>query len=72
LHESHPYAANWWPDGHALGYEHTFVHTLADFLLSLKGRKQFSPNFADGVQIQAVLDSALKSARTRRWVEVPL
>ncbi|MHC5064805.1 MAG: Gfo/Idh/MocA family protein [Planctomycetota bacterium] len=70
MDEPHPYAANWWPDGHILGYEHTFVHTLADFLRSLRGRKAFSPDFDDGVRVQAVLDAALKSAKTRRWVKV--
>ena len=29
---SHPYIGNWWPPGHLLGYEHTFVHTIADFV----------------------------------------
>ncbi len=67
---SHPYAAHWWPDGHSLGYEHTFVHTLADFLGCLRGRKPFSPNFADGVRVQAVLDAAIISAKTRAWVKV--
>ncbi len=70
MDEPHPYAANWWPDGHILGYEHTFVNTLADFLRSLRGRKVFSPNFDDGLRVQAVLDAALKSAKTRRWVKV--
>ncbi|MGA1606638.1 MAG: Gfo/Idh/MocA family protein [Planctomycetota bacterium] len=66
----HPYAANWWPDGHIIGYEHTFVHTLADFVLSLKGRKPFHPNFDDGVAVQAVLEASQKSAASRRWVKV--
>ena len=67
----HPYAANWWPDGHIIGYEHTFVHTLADFVAMLKGKKVFHPNFDDGVAVQAVLDASLKAAETRRWVKVP-
>lgn len=68
---SHPYAAHWWPDGHILGYEHTFVHHLADFVQSLDSRKRFAPDFQDGVRIQAVLEAAQKSAAGRRWASVP-
>ncbi|MGE0145555.1 MAG: Gfo/Idh/MocA family protein [Planctomycetota bacterium] len=66
----HPYAANWWPDGHILGYEHTFVHTLADFVLALAHGDRFRPDFADGLAVQAVLDAAQKSASTSRWVKL--
>jgi predicted dehydrogenase len=66
----HPYAANWWPDGHVIGYEHTFVHHLADFLASIDSGKPFAPDFDDGVRIQAVLDAALQSAAGKRWVAV--
>ncbi|MCC6672446.1 MAG: Gfo/Idh/MocA family oxidoreductase [Planctomycetes bacterium] len=66
----HPYAAHWWPDGHVLGYEHTFVHTLADFLLALHDGSPFAPDFADGLAVQRVLDAAARSARERHWVEV--
>lgn len=68
---NHPYAANWWPDGHILGYEHTFVHHLADFVAGLKGKARFRPDFEDGVRVQAVLEAALQSARGNRWVKVP-
>lgn len=67
----HPYAPHWWPDGHIIGYEHTFVHHVADFVTSLRSRKPFSPNFDDGVRIQAVLDAALESSAKHRWVKVP-
>jgi len=67
---AHPYAAHWWPDGHVLGYEHSFVHHLADFVSSLGSRKRFSPDFEDGARIQAVLDAAAKSAASHRWVKV--
>ena len=68
---AHPYAGNWWPDGHVLGYEHTFVHHLADFVESVASKKAFSPNFEDGARIQAVLDAALKSSATHKWAAVP-
>ncbi len=67
----HPYAANWWPDGHIVGYEHTFVHHLVDFVRSLDGKERFRPDFDDGVAVQAVLDAALQSCKLNRWVKVP-
>jgi predicted dehydrogenase len=67
----HPYAANWWPDGHIVGYEHTFVHHLADFVAALCGNKPFAPGFDDGVAVQAVLEASLQSAETGAWVKVP-
>lgn len=72
MDEPHPYAANWWPDGHIVGYEHTFVHTLADFVASLKkkSKRPFRPDFQDGVAVQAVLDAASRSAQSGRWAKV--
>jgi predicted dehydrogenase len=67
---SHPYGANWWPPGHIIGYEHTFVHTIADFVRAVVQRKKVQPDFADGVKTQRVLDAVERSARTRRWVRV--
>jgi predicted dehydrogenase len=66
----HPYAANWWPDGHIVGYEHTFVHHLVDFVHALHTGEPFAPNFDDGVAVQAVLDAALASAQSGAWVAV--
>lgn len=66
----HPYAANWWPDGHILGYEHTFVHHLADFVRAIAERTPFAPDFDDGFKIQAVLDAALVSAKSGAWCDV--
>jgi predicted dehydrogenase len=67
---AHPYAGNYWPDGHIIGYEHTFVNALADFLFALKGKKEYRPDFRDGVANQEVLDAALKSAKTGKWVDI--
>ena len=66
----HPYAANWWPDGHIVGYEHTFVHHLADFVQALASGERFAPDFDDGLAVQLVLEAALQSVRTDGWVEV--
>ncbi len=67
----HPYAANWWPDGHIIGYEHTFVHHLADFVVALHRGTPFAPDFDDGVRVQAVLDAAMQSVRIGGWTKVP-
>lgn len=67
----HPYAANWWPDGHIVGYEHTFVHHVVDFVRALHDGAPFAPDFDDGVAVQAVLDAALASAKSGKWVKVP-
>ncbi len=66
----HPYAGRWWPPGHLLGYEHTFVHAVHDFLVALEKDKIPSPNFYDGVANQAVLDAVERSAKSARWERV--
>ena len=67
---THPFVKNWWPPGHLIGYEHTFVHTVADFVRAVAARKNSQPTFEDGLRNQRVLDAATKSARTKRWVKV--
>ena len=67
---AHPYAGNYWPDGHIIGYEHVFINSLYDFLVCLKTKKPFRPDFADSVANQEVLDAALQSAKTKQWVAV--
>ena len=66
----HPYADAWWFDGHILGYEHTFTHTIYDFLKALESKKRIHPDFTDGVRNQAVLDAAARASASRRWVVV--
>jgi predicted dehydrogenase len=63
----HPYTSNFWPPGHILGYEHTFILTLADFLQSLERNETFHANFQDAVDVQRVLRAVEESARTRSW-----
>ncbi|CAA9581595.1 MAG: Myo-inositol 2-dehydrogenase [uncultured Thermomicrobiales bacterium] len=63
----HPYAAAWWPAGHILGYEHTFVHAVKDLLDGIKAGQTPAPTFADGFRCQAVLDAVERSAATRAW-----
>ncbi len=63
---SHAYIPHWWPPGHTIGYEHTFVHAVVDFLAAVAGRESIAPSFADGVSTMAVLESGLHSARSGR------
>jgi predicted dehydrogenase len=67
---SHPYVAAWWPPGHILGYEHTFVHTVRDFALAVLTGAAMQPDFADGLANQRVLDAIERSAASRRWEKV--
>ena len=66
----HPYVGKWWPPGHVIGYEHTFVHTVYDLLEAIADGKVPSPSFADGVANQAVLAAIERSAQSRRWTAV--
>jgi predicted dehydrogenase len=67
----HPYAGAWWPDGHAIGYEHTFTHELRDLLHAIADGRDPEPSFADGLQVQEVLDAVQRSAASgAAWTEV--
>ncbi|MCH2101854.1 MAG: Gfo/Idh/MocA family oxidoreductase [Planctomycetes bacterium] len=65
----HPYMDRWWVPGCTIGYEHTFIHALADFLAGVESGEQAQPNFRDALQTQKVCDAVLRSAKTRGWVD---
>jgi predicted dehydrogenase len=65
----HPFMGAWWPPGHIIGYEHTFVHTIRDFLDGIAAGKSPAPSFEDGYRCQAVLDAVERSAESRSWTE---
>ncbi len=67
-HEDHPWAGSWWPDGHWLGYEHTFVNQAADIVRIIGGEAPEAPmpDFADAYETQRVMEAALVAARERR------
>lgn len=66
-----PYMKNWWVPGLQIGYEHTFVHQVADFIQGLSSGKPASPTFRDALETQFVCDAVLKSAKTQKWEKVP-
>jgi myo-inositol 2-dehydrogenase/D-chiro-inositol 1-dehydrogenase len=67
----HPYMDKWWVPGLQIGYEHTFVHQVADFIEGLDSKKKAKPDFRDALDTQYVCDSVLKSARSGKWEKVP-
>ena len=68
----HPYAGKWWVPGLCLGYEHSFVHGLYEFLASLDAPKapKAYPDFRHALGTQHVCDAVLESARAGRWTKV--
>ncbi|MDB4413745.1 Gfo/Idh/MocA family oxidoreductase [Pirellulaceae bacterium] len=66
----HPYMGNWWVPGLQIGYEHTFVHQVADFLKSLETGEPCAPTFRDALETQRVCDAVLKSATSKSWEKV--
>jgi predicted dehydrogenase len=67
----HPYMKNWWVPGLQIGYEHSFVHQVADFLQGLESGKPASPTFRDALETQYICDAVLKSGKSGRWEKVP-
>jgi predicted dehydrogenase len=69
----HPFWSNWWPQGHFIGWEHTFVHELSHFLDAVVNNKTVAPHaadFEDGYRNAVVCDAILESARNRRQVDI--
>lgn len=64
----HPYMGHWWVPGLQIGYEHSFVHQIADFLEGVAKGKPAQPDFRDAYRTQLVLDAILESARDQKWV----
>jgi predicted dehydrogenase len=58
----HPYLEAWWPPGHGLGYEHTFVHQVRDLVHAIAEGRRPEPSFTDGLQVQRVLAAVEESA----------
>jgi predicted dehydrogenase len=67
----HPYMDKWWVPGCSIGYEHTFIHALADFLEGVAAGRPSMPDFAEAQRTQRVCDAVLRSAKSGAWEQVP-
>lgn len=65
-----PYMDKWWVPGLQIGYEHTFVHQVADFLDGLAKGQPVSPTFREALETQKVCDAVLRSAQSKQWTNV--
>lgn len=66
----HPYMGNWWVPGLQIGYEHSFVHQVADFLAGVAKGESTGPTFRDALETQKVCDAVLSSAKSGSWTDV--
>ncbi len=69
----HPFWSNWWPHGHIIGWEHTFVHELAHLLDCIANEKDVAPygaTFEDGYRAAIICDAILESANSKKQVDV--
>ena len=68
---NHPYVSAWWPPGHIIGYEHTFVHEVSDLICCIAKEGDCAPDFRDGLAVQHVLEAVDKSIDLGKWVDIP-
>jgi len=68
---THPFVKAWWPPGHIIGWEHTFVHEIRDLLVAIAEENEVKPDFYDGLRNQQVLDAVCESSQQHRWVTIP-
>ncbi len=66
----HPYMENWWVPGLQIGYEHTFIHQVADFLAAYSRDEPCKPTFRDALETQRICDAVLSSARQEKWENI--
>lgn len=65
-----PYMDKWWVPGLGIGYEHSFVHQVADFIEGITNGKPAGPTFSDALETQKVCDAVLESAKSGQWVNI--
>ena len=66
----HPYIKKWWPPGHIIGWEHTFIHEIGDFLMAIADDGEVAPDFYDGYKCQKILDAVMESSKSRKWINI--
>ena len=67
----HPYLEAWWPPGHIIGWEHTFIHQVKALMEGIGNEKPVTPDFYDGVRCQQVLDAVVASTLGKTWTKIP-
>ena len=67
---NHPYVGNYWPSGHIIGYEHSFINTVYDLINGINDGKNPKPDFTDGLECQKVMESVENSIEQGKWVSV--
>ncbi|WP_373566075.1 Gfo/Idh/MocA family protein [Mesobacillus foraminis] len=67
---AHAFSEAWWPPGHTIGYEHTFIHEMVELMDALREDRQPVPNFRDGVKCQQVLEAVDLSIEKRQWIQI--
>jgi predicted dehydrogenase len=60
----------WWVPGLSIGYEHSFVHQVADFLKSLETGEPCTPTFKDALETQKVCQAVIESANAKTWKDI--
>ncbi|MDI1321877.1 MAG: Gfo/Idh/MocA family oxidoreductase [Algoriphagus sp.] len=63
----HPYMKRWWIPGTSIGYEHSFIHQVADFFKSLETGEPCAPTFRDAFETQKVCEAVIDSAKDKSW-----
>lgn len=66
----HPFIKGWWPAGHVIGWQQTFVHQVYTLMNGIATGKNPTPDFYDGLKCQAVLEAVEESANSGQWVKV--
>ena len=70
----HPFIEHWWPHGHIIGWEHTFVHEIHHFIDCIVNDKPVAPmaaTFYDGLKCQEILNAIEESSQKGKWIEIP-
>ena len=65
-----PYMGKWWVPGLQIGYEHTFVHQVADFIAAVEAGRPCSPTFREALETQKVCQAVLDSAKCGQWQQI--
>ena len=66
---THPYIEAWWPPGHIIGWQNTFVHEIADFVKAVVNKTEVKPDFADGLKVDRVMAAVEESANKGVWTK---